>query len=299
MFGENVENKPLAIYSMIFHSYEELDSRLSSLEDFWLKLSAGKTDLKEEASDRRGRLSLAYVKVVYAVKGLNVVLRRPPTYNEVSEVIGVKRHTVERILRREYSTIPPVFPYGIRFISHTDLGMRVEKNASKSEVKRLMPKRKGFGKPIKWRKDDSGGRPYKLIAATNDFDPLLTMYSGLGEAEKLRLESYLSSPPLVDLAKQVLIKFISLLFNMSRKPEVAEELAERLLKPINERIIALAERHDVTVTQELREYLSLNWLPDALKASEKIDLDEICKSIETMPDDEFAQRFLIAPFKEG
>ena len=300
--GKSEKNRPLARFAYFFTLYtgfnEELDRLLES-----------PPVLSEEPLDRRRRLLLLYSKVAFAIKGLNMVLGRPPTVAEVAEATNEDEQRVRRFLKGDYAEIrPEMLPFRISLEEGKSAFTRWWRKGGRGEgdvIKVIFPKR--VGRPpmdftSTFMKD--GGRPSTMVMLLEGPDRLEEVWQGLSEPERSSLEAYFRSKPFVDLFREILIKRVRLSFKILDCQELAEGSVDTFKKMV-QRILQIARRCDSPrLTPELERYLTFDWVLQGLKASKQnpkslagVSLDEIIKMFKTMPDDEFASKSIIASFK--
>ena len=257
--------------------------------------------LPEEPLDRRRRLLLLYSKVAFAIKGLNMVLERPPTVAEVAEATGEDEQRVRRFLKGNYAEIrPEMLPFRISLEEGKGAFTRWCGKGGGDAFKVISPKR--IGRPPKgFAKDD--GRPSTMVVPLEGPDRLEEMWQGLSEPERSSLEAYFRSKPFVDLFREILIKNIRLSFKILENQELAEK-STYALKDMAQKILRIAKRcGSPRLTPELEHALTFDWVLQGQasmqhpKSLAGVSLDEIIKMFKTMPDDEFASKIIIDQFK--
>jgi len=303
-FRKSDENRPLAIFSMLFLSYKEISEQLDSIMKFVSRLTA--TGFDEMKLDRRGRLLLTCSRVANAIKALNVVLGRPPTVAEVAEVSGEDRQRVTRLLRGDYTYIgTEILPFGVSLENCSESGLTVWRRSVGKEVESVvLPKR--IGRPKKGFKRNVG-RPSKVVKVLEKPSSLEVLWQQLDVSERSKLEAYLKSKPFVDMVREVYVKLLSLLWFPLNHEKIIEKWAVPFFKSIGQRALRVAERcNSPHLTPDLRWYYSFDWMLQGLKAYSQIPKDKLLPAInsfieliKTMPDEDFASLFIIAPFKAG
>lgn len=289
---ETVKKDPLAVFYEIFGGLIE---RLDAIRELGKALEElPESDLDVDA---RRDLKLAVAKFLIAVGCLERVLGRPPTYAEISEASGVEEHRVRRIAKGEYDRVnrwlKAFYKFSVK--THTELGFKkllIPKEGENDEVKYiLVPKKFGVrevGKP--YRKE---GAPLKLVAVRR-LDPLRELFEELESEERARLETYLTSPPFLDLYRLCLIeqlKFAKKVLTNFFEP--FEELLDALVIDVVENVLTIARRQGVEVAEE-QERLPKELRQGFREALRHLDLfDLIIERLEKASYEELVRDFVL------
>jgi len=302
-FWKTEKNRPLALFLMLFNCYLELAEELDRIMERTSFLTEMKW-LDENSLGKRERLMLASVRVANAIKALNLALGRPPTVAEVAEASGEPVERVARFLRGDHKHVgPEMLPFGVSLENCDRREFDVWRDKVRKNAK-MIPKRPGRH-AIGMAKVP--GRPSKIVKLSERLLSLEKLWLELSESERDRLEAYLRSKPMVDVVREFHIKSLSLSWILLNRGELVKKGVENLLKYIGQNVMQIAERNTSSrLTPELRWYYSFDWMLQGLEAwrqcPEKLrnlKLDEIINHLKEMPDDEFASRFIIGPFKQS
>ena len=298
-FGKSDENRPLAIFSMLYLFYMELNKQLDRITEFALSLTEKMEGLDEDSLNRRQSLLLAYAKIANSIKALTGAMERPPTIAEVAEACGEDEQRVARFLRGDYKCVgPEMLPFGVS-LEKCD---RCEFAICRKKGNRLiLPKRPG--RLARGIMKDSG-RPSKILKLSEKPSSLEALWLELSEPEREKLEAYLKSKPFVDICKMVYLKFFTLILALLRNGKLIKWGVNKFLKPIGYNALRIAQRYGSSrLMQELRWYYNFDWILQSLEAYKQCPEKllgtklEIIRWIKTMPDEDFASLFIIAPFK--
>ena len=168
---------------------------------------------------------------------------------------------------------------------------------------------KKLGRPPAEVKKDAG-RPSKVIEMHEKKSTLRSLYEGLPNQEKLRLEDYCRSRPLGDAIKRLSLDYltsISRLISSSDGIKLLESLVKSLLKPVGEGCLKITERNHHQLPQEMKAnwerykwYYSFDWLLEIIEAlreegvrkEKEIEilmmLEKRIEPLETVPAEELA-----------
>ena len=287
-----VKKDPLAVFYEIFGGLIEWLDAIRELGKALEELPESDLDV-----DARRDLKLAVAKFLIAAGCLERVLGRPPTYAEISEASGVEKHRVRRIAKGEYDRVnrwlKAFYEFSVK--THTELGFKkllIPKEGENDKVKRiLVPKKFGVREVGKgyFKKE---GAPLKLVAVRR-LDPLRELFEELESEERARLETYLTSPPFLDLYRLCLIEQ----FKFAKKVltnffEPFEKVLDALVIDVVENVLTIARRQGVEVAEE-QERLPKELPQGFREALRHIDLfDLIIERLEKASYEELVRDFV-------
>jgi len=287
---KSVDNLPLAIYSALIDILLNLSAKLAPFEEEEHLNSL--FNIKELPSRRT--LQFDAVKIMLAASLLTCLLYRskeprPPTYDEIAEASGVRRHRVERILRGEYSSLKNFYFVNQIFTwNHPELDLKRTYPINEKSMKVFVIKR--AGRPLQPRiLKQSMGRPSKLVVIFPKF-PAAELYEALSEEDKNRLQDYMSSKPICDAMRVFVTESCRLL---TKSIEANEESLRNFVKEtfvdVVVRAVKIAERNDASIPEEIKEICKEEFL-DEIWAQLKscLNSNKILSCIDTQSDSTFS-----------
>jgi hypothetical protein len=258
----SVDNLPLAIYSALIDILLNLSAKLAPFEEEHLN---SLFNIKELPS--RSKLQFDAIKIMLATSLLTCLLYRskeprPPTYDEIAEASGVRRHRVERILRGEYSSLKNFYFMNQIFTwNHPELDLKRTYPINEKGVKVFVIKRAGRPPQPKILKQ-SMGRPSKLVVLFPKF-PTAELYEALSEEDKNRLQDYMSSKPICDAMRMFLMESCrSLTKSIEANEESLRNFVKETFVDVVIRAVKLAERNDASIPEEIKEIYKKEFLDE-------------------------------------
>jgi len=260
---KSADNLPLAIYSALIDILLNLSAKLAPFEEEEHLNSL--FNIKELPS--RSKLQFDAIKIMLATSLLTCLLcrskkPRPPTYDEIAEASGVRRHSVERILRGEYSSLKNFyFMNQIIKWNHSELDLKRTYPINEKSVKVFVVKRAGRPPQPKILKK-SMGRPSKLVVLFPKF-PSAELYEALSEEDKIRLQDYMSSKPICDAMRMFLKESCrSLTKSIEANEESLKNFAKETFVDVVVRAVKIAERNDASIPEEIKEICKEEFLDE-------------------------------------
>jgi hypothetical protein len=259
-------------------SADNLPLRISSaLLDVLLNLGVELAPFREEEHlnslfnikelPSRSKLQFDAIKIMLATSLLPCLLYRskkprPPTYDEIAEASGVRRHRVERILRGEYSSLKNFYFMNQIFTwNHPELDLKRTYPINEKSVKVFVTKRAGRPPQPKILKQ-SMGRPSKLVVLFPKF-PSAELYEALSEEDKIRLQDYMSSKPICDAMRMFLMESCrSLTKSIEANEESLKNFVKETFVDVVIRAMKIAERNDASIPEEIKEIYKEEFLDE-------------------------------------
>ena len=213
---------------------------------------------KGERINRRKSQLLMMMKIPFAVRGLTWLLGYPPDMKRIAEAIGEPYKKVWRILHKKESLLM----LNLSEKSAEQVG-RQKVGLSKG-VTTFQPKL--VGKKYLGSKVPGPSRMYAFIKSASSFKDIPMLPS-----ERQKLSEYLSEAFFLDLRRDCILKYLHLSFSLFRSnKESSLKMVHSVLSPVGKRVLEIAKREKVAVSEELEKWLSFDWVPLLVKIDDTI-----------------------------
>jgi hypothetical protein len=261
---KSADNLPLRISSALLDALLNLGVELAPFREQEHLDSL----LNIEELPSRSKLQFDAVKIMFATSLLTCLLYRsktprPPTYDEIAEASGVRRHRVERILRGKCSSLKCFYFINQIFTwNHPELDLKRLYPINEKNVKVFFVVKRAGRPPQPKILKQSMGRPSKLVVLFPKF-PTAELYEALSEEDKIRLKDYMSSKPICDATQIFLMEFCrSLTKSIEANEESLKNFVKETFVDVVIRAVKIAERNDASIPEEIKEICKKEFLDE-------------------------------------